>query len=252
MEDSSEKYDWSDLKIVEKVIREYFQEFHHFPSAGEMRQYLPKGIVDGIYRYHGGVDCVRKKLQYDSSLRKPSNYWKDWENIKKEVLILYKELNNYPKQIDFKRYKLTSLDNAIRLYHGGHKEVAKKLQLEVRQWIIAKDGHSCNSYFEKMLDDALFELKVIHDREVVFKLERKLKIDFKIGNKYIEVLMFNINTAPKTEMEKQYKSNYLEKRKLFIELGLDVFEWYPEYFYQFQNYLDKLLSFFGQNFTTIA
>ena len=59
--------------------------------------------------------------------RLPPGYWKDFENIKKEVNPLIDELGRFPSYKEMNRKVGSSLPRYIMKYHGGILEVAKKL-----------------------------------------------------------------------------------------------------------------------------
>lgn len=50
---------------------------------------------------------------------------------------------------------------------------------------LANDGHICDSLAEKLIDDYLFQRKIVHERNVPYP-KKEYTADFKIGNRIIE------------------------------------------------------------------
>jgi hypothetical protein len=73
--------------------------------------------------------------------------------------------------------------------------------------VIAKDGHVCNSFAEKIIDDWLYNNNIEHEKEPAYPdcirdfLNSKVRADWKIGDIYVEYfgLQTNKDYAKKTE-----------------------------------------------------
>lgn len=84
---------------------------------------------------------------------------------------------------------------------------------------IAKDGHRCDSYAEKIIDDWLYSHKINHERHVHYAAT-KMTADFAIGN--VRVEYFGLKGVSTT-----YDKNIAIKRKLCKQLGLSLLEITP-------------------------
>lgn len=51
---------------------------------------------------------------------------------------------------------------------------------------IANDGHECDSFTEKIIDDWLFAKNISHQRSLPYPGNKLLSVDFVVGNKWIE------------------------------------------------------------------
>ncbi len=86
---------------------------------------------------------------------------------------------------------------------------------------IAKDGHKCDSFAEKIIDDWFYERKIGHGREASYPENKLLSADFAIGNNLIEY--FGLNGVIH-EYDKMIK----EKRKLCKKYKLPLIEIFPK------------------------
>ena len=51
---------------------------------------------------------------------------------------------------------------------------------------VAKDGHACDSLAEKIIDDWFYKRRINHERNVGYPGNDRLRVDFKVGNCWIE------------------------------------------------------------------
>lgn len=84
---------------------------------------------------------------------------------------------------------------------------------------IANDGHVCNSYAEKTIDDFLHRNKIKHEREVSYKdigieTDRRYRSDWIIDNSLVVEFCGIMN-------KEAYSNKMREKEKLLIESGVD-------------------------------
>jgi YHS domain-containing protein len=86
---------------------------------------------------------------------------------------------------------------------------------------IAKDGHRCDSFAEKIIDDWLTSRKIKHQKEIPYPENRLLSADFAVGNKFIEYFGLN-GIIP------YYDKLIKEKRKLSKKYKLSLIEIYPK------------------------
>lgn len=88
---------------------------------------------------------------------------------------------------------------------------------------VAKDGHTCDSLAEKIIDDYLFEKGILHERTIPYP-GGIYNADFKIGNRLIEY--FGL-----TGEHKRYDELRMIKQKIAKDLKLELIEIYPKDLY---------------------
>jgi|GEM_PF-840983 len=99
---------------------------------------------------------------------------------------------------------------------------------------IAKDGHKCDSFTERIIDDWLFSRGIAHKRNVKYG-NTKFTSDFLI-KKNILIEFFGL-----AKVQKGYDANIDKKRKLAKKLKLHLLEVYPSDIYP-TNRLAEILS----------
>jgi hypothetical protein len=87
----------------------------------------------------------------------------------------------------------------------------------------AKDGHSCDSFTEKIIDDWLGERGVTHERAVRYPGTR-YTADFEIGGTLVE--FFGL-----AGVQEDYDANIVAKRAIAEREGLSLIEQYPSDLY---------------------
>jgi hypothetical protein len=76
-------------------------------------------------------------------------YWKEFENIKKELLPLCEIFHGMPPSGWLRQNEYSSLVGAISYYHGGKSKVSKQLGYPILDFDTALDGHYVFSWYEK-------------------------------------------------------------------------------------------------------
>ncbi len=99
---------------------------------------------------------------------------------------------------------------------------------------LARDGHTCDSLSEKIIDDWLSRKNVLHERSIPYH-KNNTTADFKVNDTYIE--FFGLEGQLKS-----YDRLVLEKKRLWKEKGLKVIVVYPSDLFPI-NKLDKILTF---------
>lgn len=160
----------------------------------------------------------RRKLAY----RNLKPYWKprptDNELIQR-IVNFYKEYDRIPFKREFNniykeyRKRFGSWNNAIQL--AGFKSNPVLFSKKC----IAKDGHSCDSYAEKIIDDFLFNYEIKHKKNFPY-LNRKMTADFAIGDTRIEY--FGLKG-----LNKVYDESIRIKRNICKKEKLKLIEIYP-------------------------
>jgi hypothetical protein len=167
-----------------------------------------------------------------------SRYWKK-PYLNKELLNkirkFYFKNGRIPLKREFNMYReyqqrFGSWNSAIRLAGFTPNPVmfSKKF--------VAKDGHVCDSFAEKIIDDWLFRYKIKHERNFPYS-NRKMTADFTIGKVRIEY--FGLRGLNKT-----YDQIIQIKRNICQKEGLKLLEIYPSDLFSknFKNCLGKTLK----------
>ena len=99
---------------------------------------------------------------------------------------------------------------------------------------IANDGHECDSFSEKIIDDWMFEKGIEHKRDVPYPGNKGFTCDFVIGNKWIE--FFGLAGQHK-------KYDLLKRRKLNLvkRYNIDLVKLFPDDIFP-QNKLNLVLN----------
>lgn len=161
-------------------------------------------------------------------------YWKrpySKEELVDKIKKFYLEHGRIPLKRDFNMYeeyrqRFGSWNNAIKLagFEPNPVVFSKKF--------IAKDGHICDSYAERIVDDWLYKHQIKHERNQYYK-GTKMTSDFAIGNIFIEY--FGLAGE-----DKIYDQNILRKREFCQKTALKLIEIYPSDL--FPNRLSKIIS----------
>ena len=163
-----------------------------------------------------------------------SPYWKK-PYSKKELLAKIKKFYLKNGRIPFKREF-----NSLRVYRarfGTWNNAIRAAGFEPNPVIFskkftAKDGHICDSYAEKIVDDWLFRRQIKHERNIPYK-NTKMTADFTIGN--IRIEYFGL-----AGRNKLYDKNIKKKQKFCQKEKLKLIEIYPTDL--FLNRLSKIIN----------
>jgi len=99
---------------------------------------------------------------------------------------------------------------------------------------IAKDGHSCDSFSEKIIDDWLVARGVVHERNVKYPGHPKLTTDFFVGNSFIEFFGLNGEITA-------YDKTMRRKRRIAKAKNIQLIALYPKDLFP-KNRLAKILT----------
>ncbi len=100
---------------------------------------------------------------------------------------------------------------------------------------IAKDGHICDSFAEKIIDDWLYVRKIKHERRTHYPEDKSLTVDFIVGNNWIE--FFGLKGQIK-----KYDKLIKKKQALAKKYKLALIEIYPKDLFPV-NHLSKIIRF---------
>ncbi len=141
------------------------------------------------------------------------------ESLLEKLADFYKKVGRIPLKREFNMYneykrQFGSWNNAIRLAGFDPNPVlfAKKF--------VAKDGHKCDSFTERIIDDWLHRRGIIHERGVRYG-KTKMTGDFFIAPNIV-VEFFGL-----AGVQKKYDAMIKLKRKKAAECGWRLIEIYP-------------------------
>jgi len=163
-----------------------------------------------------------------------SRFWKPKPTNKEliqRIISFYRKHGRIPYKREFNNtyieYKKNfgSWNNAIKIadFEPNPIRFSKRFQ--------AKDGHICDSYAEKIIDDWLTKYKIAHEKNLKYGNTTKMTADFSCGNIRIEYF----GLAGEVE---GYDAVILKKRKICKEKNFKLIEIYPKDL--FPNRLNKI------------
>lgn len=117
---------WKKWENVENVIQELAEILGHFPSEDDMRKSQYSTVANAIREHYGGMREVKKRMG-EQKIKKPDGYWKNFDNIEKELGPIIKEMGKFPTHAELIQRGKSALSTAMRDYHGGFKTVKYKL-----------------------------------------------------------------------------------------------------------------------------
>ena len=223
-------------KIVEKLGR--------FPSQKELKA-ESQGLFDYLYKT-GLLTKLRKQYKYQPQI-KPSRYWYDFDNLKKWLL---EHFGDMIKAGIFPTSKMLSSVKGGRCIatdvirrHGGYAHVAKLLKCQLKNKLIAPDGHYLDSKYELIVDWYLWTRNINHNVHGLIAKNKKYKYDFKLDdNLYIEV--WGLNNA-------SYQQNRVKKEALYASEGLRLISLeanlFTKSFPKIEEKLNEIFADFGLN-----
>lgn len=118
---------YENFENIKTEIEKLREQLGHFPSTEDMKKTNNKKLYYGIIRYHNGMTSVRKKLGEDLKIKR-NGYWKNWDNVKNELLPLIAEYGYLPGGWTLNKIGKKSLVRAISHYHGGMTKIRERMQ----------------------------------------------------------------------------------------------------------------------------
>lgn len=142
------------------------------------------------------------------------------KQIISEIKKFYKLKGRIPVKREFHHY------NAARLRFGTWNKAIEAAGFEPNPVLfakkfIAKDGHVCDSFAEKIIDEWLTSRKIKHERDVHYPEDKKLTTDFVTKNNWIE--FFGLAGELK-----DYDKVMERKKTLSKKYRLQLIEIYPK------------------------
>lgn len=173
--------------------------------------------------------CSKLCLYGGSYVEKPKGYWRDWDNLKRELeSIIVGDV--FPSTFTIRKqigsYALRGIE-----HFGGLGKVAKKLGCRrTGRSYISSDGHFVRSGYELLLDEYLFARGIPHEVDG-FVPDSKYRFDFKVKDTYIEIWGFNRNRKYNdNKVARHYQAKRKNKELHYKEKGLHLVSFEENFF----------------------
>lgn len=200
------------------------------PTEGRLRELGLNTINKYSQKYFGGLHGLAIACGVnEAELLTKFGYWKNFDNVKKEIDSVIEKLGRFPRTTDLKILNKHYLLSAISFHYGGLKNV-RKFMGYTKGIPIAKDGHYCDSFSEVIIDDFLSTNNIPHRKDLSFNLpEYNPRPDFVLDNMIlIEVLRNDYRIEQKFKDDIKYVNTYKKKRMAYKKAKLEVIEVFPD------------------------
>lgn len=153
-------------------------------------------------------------------------YWKKNSYTKEELITRIKDFYTVNGRIPLKK-EFNAWDVYVTRF-GSWNAAIKEAGFEANPVLFSKkflasDGHSCDSFSEKIIDDYLSSNGILHVRNAPYP-NSKFTADFQAGEAFIE--FFGLAGA-----SKEYDNRISEKRKVARKHRINLIEIYPQDLY---------------------
>jgi exonuclease VII small subunit len=124
---------WGNFENVRKELEEVIKKLGRFPLQRELIEMRRRNLLYWIVKYYGGLREVCKKMGCKSKRELSEEYWKNFENVKKELEEIIKELGRFPKYKELERTGKGSIVYWIKKYHGGVTKVCERMGYKLNE-----------------------------------------------------------------------------------------------------------------------
>jgi hypothetical protein len=219
------------LNDLEKVIEIY----GHIPTYLHKKGY---GYLESALQYYGGVFVFAYKHNLPlENTRVPYTHFDDEERLENKVRELINKFGDFPSYTELVHHREYAVINRLCNKYGSIAEasIAYGYRGKVIQSI---DGHLCDSFQERIIDDYLMGVNVPHLRGIELQLGEVCVVpDFILSVvpdiilpvvTVIEVLMYDYRLPIESEKQAAYVTRYLIKREAYIKHNITLIEVFPD------------------------
>ena len=117
-----------DIGNLREGLDPIINKLGYLPSHTELVNLGREDLIRAINVHHGGFSnlSLRLGVKYDGKSTRKRGYWRDFENIRKELGFVMDELGHFPTTPDLIELGRKDLISAFN-YHGGINHVAQKM-----------------------------------------------------------------------------------------------------------------------------
>ena len=124
---------WKDFENLKIELLQFLKNAEDpltMPNSKELSD-AGRADLENPIRIHGGRDMVAERLNLKpGSKAKPAGYWDDFENIRREVMLIVGDSGVMPTKTSLGKLGRNDLAVAITRKHGGFPVLADKLGIE--------------------------------------------------------------------------------------------------------------------------
>jgi len=217
IEKIEKKFSENNLKLLEKEYLGKYVPLQYECSCGNLDEVTWGSFCRRKYK-ETCKSCRWEKVGKDPSnnQNKRMGYWKNWDNVKKELEQRFPGLINQGIFPTFNMLREHGIDGQLMRNHGTLASISKKMNCKILSSYLTRDHHTVRSYAELILDEYLYSRDIQHVPEVKIG---NYRCDQKIGKYYIEIWGYTNSNHP---LAKEYNNKRLLKEKYYHENNLDL------------------------------
>ena len=127
---------WTDKKIIEeckKIIKEHGDVI----TKVKLKDLGYSSLESGISHKNSGYSYYRNILGLNEN-KKPLGYWREWENVERELKNIIEEIGHFPSQKELNSHGIGALSNSVHKNFYGIVSVRERMGYEI---IKRRDGY---------------------------------------------------------------------------------------------------------------
>jgi len=123
---------WGDKGKVSLALKKIIKKLGRFPTKEDCRTLKCTYLPVAVKKHYGSLNNAREKFGLPPGTRS-NGYWKDWENVKRELEPLIEECVDFPSHVMIQERLGKGFKTAVHDYHGGMVAVKKKLGFDTKK-----------------------------------------------------------------------------------------------------------------------
>jgi len=124
---------WKDPKNLKKELMPLIKQYGTIPPIKVLREIGRSDIEGAIVTIYGSYQSVARALNLDANdFVKPQGFWKEFENIKNELLPVITQCGFLPSGTTLKKMGKADVVSAMEIYFPSFRYIAEKLGVEYR------------------------------------------------------------------------------------------------------------------------
>ncbi|MED4285320.1 hypothetical protein P4679_25695 [Priestia megaterium] len=214
---------WNFEKAKDELFKVY-QKVGYIPTSGELDK-MGLQSLRGAIDQRGGVKPFASALGLQTKAEtlgiKGSGYWKNIENVKKELVPVIKQLGHFPSYTELKMLQRIDILGSFKYYKGiENTAILLGHTYEPKTQMRTLDGHFVRSTYEVILDNFFFINDISHETEGLINKEgnNRFMYDFRVKDLNNNFVHFEIWGYRKGSNQSEIESQYNAKRKIKEEV----------------------------------